>query len=74
MFHLGRLVLEAYDEKADVLATEILDPGATPVKPVVLDRALELPSAARSVAVVLQDAEGRRIGEVARDDLPEKPR
>ena len=31
-------------------------------------------AAASSVAVVLQDTEGRRIGEVARHALSEKPR
>lgn len=74
VFHLGRLVLEAYNEKAEVLATKILDSNATPLKPVVLDRALELPPAASSVAVVLQDVEGRSIGEVDRHALSEKPR
>jgi len=74
VFHLGQLVLEAYNEKTDVLATEILDSNATPLKPVVLDRALELPPAASSVAVVLRDPEGRSVGEVDRYALSEKPR
>ena len=65
VFHLGRLALEACDEHASVLATEILDSVATPLKPVVLDRALELPVATRRVALILQDAEGKKIGEIA---------
>jgi len=74
VFHLGRLVLEAYNEKAAVLTTEILDSNATPLRPVVLDRELEFPATASSMALVLQDAEGRSIGEVARHALSEKPR
>ena len=74
VFHLGQLALEAYDEKTQVLATEILDSNATPLKPVVLDRALELPAAASSVAVVLKDLEGTSIGEVDWYALSEKSR
>lgn len=74
VFHLGQLVLKTCNAKAGVVATEILDSNVTPLKPVVLDRALELPLAASSVALVLQDREGRLIGEVARHALSEKPR
>ncbi len=74
VFHLGRLVLKAYNAKAEVVTSEILDSNVTPLKPVVLDLALELPTAASSVALILQDAGGRRIGEVSRRTLSEKPR
>jgi hypothetical protein len=66
VFHPGRLVLEACDAKGVVLATELLVPAATPLKPVVLDRSLELPAVASSVALILQNTEGHRIGEIAR--------
>jgi hypothetical protein len=66
VFHPGRLVLEAHDAKREVLATENLVPAATPLEAVVLDRAIELPAATRSVALILQDADGKRIGEIAR--------
>ena len=65
VFQAGRLVLEAYDEKARLLTTEILAPTATPLTPVVLDLALDLLPATRSVTIVLQDAEGKRIGQSA---------
>jgi hypothetical protein len=74
VFHLGRLVLEAYDENDMLLATHILVPAATPRKPVVLDRTLEPPPATRGVAIVLLGAEGKRIGEVAEVTLSRKPR
>ena len=48
------------------MTTDILDPMATPLTPVVLDVDIELPATARSVALVLLDTGGRRIGEVAR--------
>ena len=64
--HLGRLVLEAYDGKAVLLTTEIVARAATPLRPVVLDLALDLPPATGSVAIVLRDREGKRIGQVAR--------
>ena len=66
VFQLGRLVLEAYDGKARLLTTETLAPAATPLRPVVLDLALDLPPATGSVAIVLRDREGKRIGQVAR--------
>ncbi len=69
VFHLGRLVLEARDEKGRLLATTLHNATATPLKPVVLDRELTRPPAASSVALVLQDAAGKRIGEVARVGL-----
>jgi hypothetical protein len=65
VFHLGRLVLEACDAHARVLAREVLDPAATPLKPIVLDHEIELPVATRSVALILEDTEGQRIGEIA---------
>jgi len=65
VFHLGRLTLEAYDGQEERLTTEILNPMATPLTPVVLDVDIELPARARSVALVLLDTEGGRIGEVA---------
>lgn len=69
VFQLGRLVLEASNENADVLATTILDPDATPLKPVVLNRPIELPATATSVTLVLKDTEGNPIGPIARRDL-----
>jgi hypothetical protein len=66
VFHTGRIVLEAYDAKDRAVATKILVPGATPLKPVVLDRTLDLPSAARRVGIVLQDEDGKRIGLLSR--------
>ena len=66
VFHSGRLVLEAYDGKSALLATEILDSDATPRRAATLDVTLELPEATRVVAVVLQDAEGNRIGRISR--------
>ncbi len=74
VFHLGRLVLEAYDENGKVLATDVLVPAATPRKPVVLDRTLKSPLATRDVAVVLLTAEGMRIGTVAEVTLSRRPR
>jgi len=74
VFHLGRIVLEAYDAQGRVLASEILVPNATPLEPIVLDRTLELPSAARRVAVVLQDRDGKRIGPLARGIISAEPR
>jgi hypothetical protein len=74
VFHRGRLVLEAYDKEGQVLATEILDADATPLKPIVLEQVRELPPAATCVAAVVQDEEGRRIGEVGRQVWPEQPR
>jgi len=74
VFHLGRLILEMYDEKSHLLATEVLSPTATPVLPVVVDLKLSLLTPARTLALVLQDPEGRRIGEVARHALSKKPR
>jgi len=65
VFHSGRLALEACDGQARVLATDILDPAATPLKPVVLDHVIELPAATRRVTLILQDAEGKKIGEIA---------
>jgi hypothetical protein len=65
VFHLGRLLLEVYDEKGELLEVDILDTNATPTRPVVLNRALKLPSAAHRLVVVLQDEHGVRIGEVA---------
>ena len=66
VFQRGRLVLGAYNGKARLLTTEILARAATPLRPVVLDLALDLPPATGSVAIVLQDTEGKRIGQVAR--------
>jgi hypothetical protein len=66
VFHLGRLTLEAYDRQDGRLMTETLNPMATPLTPVLFDVDFELPARARSVALVLLDTEGRRIGEVAR--------
>ena len=74
VFHLGRLVLEACDEKGVLLATDVLVPAATPLEPVVLDRTFEPPRATRGVAIVLLSAEGKRIGEVAGVALSRKPR
>ena len=66
VFHLGRLTLEAYDGQEGRLTADIFNPMATPLTPVVFDVDIELPTKARSVALVLLDTEGRRIGEVAR--------
>jgi len=66
VFHLGRLVLELDDDKGKLLATETLTPTATPLEPIVLDRTIALPAAASSMAVILQDQQGKRIGEIAR--------
>jgi hypothetical protein len=74
VFHLGRLVLEAYDAKARLLTTEIVARAATPLRPVVLDLALDLPPATGNVAIVLQDTEGKRIGQVARVAIPREVR
>jgi len=74
VFHLGRIVLEAHDAKGRILATETLVPSATPLKPVVLDRTLELPPAARRVVIVLQNEKGKRIGQLARCVVSAKPR
>ncbi|NQT41326.1 MAG: DUF4380 domain-containing protein [Planctomycetes bacterium] len=69
VFHLGRLVIEVYDEEARLLVTALHAPAATPLEPVVLDRTLTVPPSARNVALVLQDVEGNRIGEIARGTL-----
>jgi len=68
VFHLGRLVLEAYDAKGKTLMTDIVDAHATPLQPIVLDRTLELPATTRSMALILQDAEGKKIGGIARSE------
>jgi hypothetical protein len=68
------MILEAYDGKSRLLATEVLAPTATPLIPVVVDLELSLPATAGTVALVLQDPEGRRIGEVARHTLSKKSR
>ena len=72
VFHLGRLVLELYDDEARLLATETLLPAATPQKPIVLDQTIDRPAAASSMAVTLQDPLGKRIGEIARGTIPER--
>jgi hypothetical protein len=69
VFHLGRLILEAYDGESRLLATEVLATTATPLIPVVVDREISLPAPARNVALVLQDPDGRRIGEIDRHTL-----
>jgi len=66
VFHLGRIALKAYNEKAEVVATEILDSNATPLKLVLIDRVLKLPRAARSVTLVLHDTRGKPIAELDR--------
>jgi len=68
VFHLGRLVIEAYDARSKTLMTEIVDAHATPLAPVVLDHAFELPAATRSLALVLVEPEGKRIGEIAQSE------
>jgi hypothetical protein len=73
VFQLGRLVLEAYDEKGMLLATDILVTAVTPLRPVVLDRTLKPPLATRSAAIVLLSSEGKRIGVVAEVALSKKP-
>jgi len=73
VFHLGRLVLEAYDAQGRVLATKTLVLSATPLKPIVLDRTLDLPPVARRVAVVLQTKKGKTIGPLARSVVSAKP-
>ena len=49
-----------------MIATEIIEADATPPRPIVLDQEIKLPATSRSIVLVLQDPEGRRIGEVAR--------
>ncbi len=66
VFHQGRLVLEAYDDKARVVLSRVLRSDASPLKAIVLDEAVDLPAATRSVAIVLQTPDGVRIGEVTR--------
>ncbi len=73
VFHRGRVVLEAYNAKAGVVATEILDADATPSRPIVLDHEFDLSPTVSSVALVLQDTEGRRIGRIARYVVSQAP-
>ena len=68
VFHFGRLVLEAYDAKSRTLMSDIVDARATPLRPIVLDRTLELPATTRGMALILQDTEGKKIGEIARSE------
>jgi hypothetical protein len=65
VFHRGRLVLEAADDKAKVLDRMVLRPAVSPLEAVVLDEEVELPPATHRVAVVLADDRGQRIGPVS---------
>jgi hypothetical protein len=69
VFCLGRLILETYDAESRVVASEVVAPTVTPMVPVVVDCRLSLPDLARTVAIVLQDPAGRRIGEIVRQEL-----
>jgi hypothetical protein len=73
VFQLGRLVVDSYDANGGVIATKILDADATPLTPIVLDHAIQLLAGTTSVALILQDSEGRHIGAVARQTLSRKP-
>jgi hypothetical protein len=73
VFHLGRLVFEAYDAKSKTLMIDIVDAHATPRQAIVLDRTLELPATTRSMALILQDAKGKKIGEIARREELQRP-
>jgi len=71
VFHLGRLILEAHDSKGRTLMSDIVDDRATPLRPIVLDRTLELPATTSSMVLILQDAEGKKIGEIAKSAIVE---
>lgn len=66
VFYFGRLVLAAYDAKGKTLVTDIVDAHATPLRPIVLYRPLELPATTHGIALILQDADGKKIGEITR--------
>jgi len=66
VFCPGRLVLNAYNESRQIVATELVDGDVTPTSPVLLDRVFRLPTEASRVALVLHDTAGSPVGEVAR--------
>jgi len=70
VFHRGRLVLEAADDKAKVLGRKILKATVSPLGAIVLDEAIDLPPGTRRVAVVLEDDRGQRVGPVAAIAVP----
>jgi hypothetical protein len=69
VFLAGRLVLEARNAQAAVVATSLLELDVSPARPVVLDEPVTVPAAASSLVLVLFDTEGRHCGEVARHAL-----
>jgi hypothetical protein len=74
VFHMGRLVLEAYDTNNETQMTVTVDAQATPLQPSLLDHTFELPASTRSVGLILLGKEGNRIGEVARSERRDWPK
>jgi len=70
VFHLGRVILEAYDAKSKTVVTDTVDARATPLRPIVLARTLRLPATTHGIALILQDADGKEIGEITRMEEP----
>ncbi len=66
VFHVGRLVWEATNVGGELLESDVLVPAVAPRQPIVLDQALRLPARTATLTVVLQDAAGQTIGEIAR--------
>ena len=65
VFHQGRLVLEAYDEKARFLMSKVLRTDANPLQAIILNDEVEVPAATHRVVVAMQSSEGIRLGDVA---------
>ncbi len=66
VFHQGRLVLEFYDEKENLLAAEVLRENASPLEPIVIDHTTGLPAGAHHLEIILRDSKGARIGSLGR--------
>ncbi len=73
VFCPGRLVLESCDKTNMLLATYVLKPGITPLEPVVVDTVMTLPPTSRHVTLVVEDTRGRKVGEIARSEMPILP-
>jgi hypothetical protein len=67
-------VLQREGRSAGSAARNVQGPGRlgdrerTPLHPIVLDRTLKSPATTRSMALILQDTEGNKIGEIARSE------
>lgn len=58
-------------QNGEPLGTQVLPLHASPLAPLVIDTSLKPPPAARSISLMLEGVEGRRLGELARAAVPE---